>query len=796
MQKEVKEFYPGAWKSHVWKGNYLEISTDAQARVRIYVLEQDIFRFRYATSLLFEEDFSYAINPHYRPSYPVPSIEETDQHILLSTSKLRCVVNKQNLKITILDLAYHILCEDEKGFHWEVHPRFGTDIVEMSKKVQEGEAFYGLGDKAADQNLRGQRFSNWGTDTYGFSKTADPLYKNINLYYGYHHDKAYGIFMDNSFHSFFDFGRERDDVCSFWADGGEMNYYFINGPHLMDVALRYAMLTGTPEMPPLWALGYQQCKWSYYPESKVREITSKLREYQIPCDAIYLDIDYMDGFRCFTWDAEKFPDPKKMIADFSEQGFKTMVIIDPGIKIDFDYSVFTEALGKGYFCRRSDGAYAQGKVWPGDCLFPDFTRREVREWWATLFEELIEKQGIAGVWNDMNEPALFEVDSKTMHLDVRHDYDGHPCSHRKAHNVYGMQMARATLDGVKKFAGNKRPLVITRSGYAGFQRYSSTWTGDNVATWEHLEIAHLQTQRLAISGVSFSGSDVGGFTERPTGELYARWVALAAFHPFFRTHSSGDHGDQEPWSFGKEYMDYARVFINLRYRLLPYIYTCFFQHHRFGVPMLRPMLFDRTVKDEKFIDRSDECMLGDHLLYCPVLEEGVTSRSVLLPDGQWYDYWTNRAYSGGRSYKMPAPLDRIPLMVRGGAVIPQFPLMQYVGEKEVEQLELRVYFSESEIKSNLYTDSNDGYEYQKKKYRWSEFLFKGATDSATLEHSYAGEFVPPYTSLKISFIGCPFPITSASVDGVEMVDQGEIDGNIFVLNVDPTFNKVLLLHRF
>ncbi len=696
----------------------------------------------------------------------------------------------------MLDRDYHILCEDEKGFHWEVHPQFGTDIVQTSKKVQEEEAFFGLGDKAADQNLKSQRFTNWGTDTYGFGKKSDPLYKNINFYYGYHHEKAYGIFMDNSFRSFFDFGSERADVCSFWADGGEMNYYFIGGPALMDVALRYALLTGTPEMPPLWALGYQQCKWSYYPEANVREITSKLREYKIPCDAIYLDIDYMDGFRCFTWDKEKFPDPKKMIADFADDGFKTMVIIDPGIKIDFDYSVFTEALEKGYFCRRSDGAYAQGKVWPEDCLFPDFTRADVREWWSTLFEGLIKDQGVAGVWNDMNEPALFEVESKTMHLDVRHDYDNHPCSHRKGHNVYGMQMARATLAGVKSFAGDKRPLVITRSGYSGFQRFSSTWTGDNVATWEHLEIAHLQCQRLAISGVSFSGSDVGGFTEQPSGELYARWVALAAFHPFFRTHSSGDHGDQEPWSFGEEYMDYARVFINLRYRLLPYFYTCFFQHHRFGLPMLRPMLFNEGVSNQKFVDRSDECMLGDHLLFCPVLKEGAQSRSVLLPEGDWFDYWTNKKYSGGKSYKISAPLDRIPLFVKAGAAIPHFPLMQYVGETRVEELKLQVYYAQGEHQSKLYADANDGYAYQKQQFRWSEFLLKANDDRSSFEQSLTGDFEPEYAQIRIEFIGFPQQPDTVEVDG-HVLEAHSMEGqNIFFVNVNSAFKKILLLHRF
>ncbi|MCL4139290.1 UNVERIFIED_CONTAM: hypothetical protein GTU68_045806, partial [Idotea baltica] len=421
-------------------------------------------------------------------------------------------------------------------------------------------------------NMRGLRFENWGSDMYGFEKTTDPLYKNIPFFYGLKNDGAYGILFDNTFRTRFDFGYERSDVCSFWSKGGEMNYYFIYGPELTQVAENYAQLTGVPDLPPLWALGYHQSKWSYFPEKNVQELAKNFREKEIPCDVIHLDIDYMDGFRCFTWDKSRFPDPAKMIAELDNDGFKAIAILDPGIKIDKEYFVYQEAIEEGYFCRRADGPLMQGEVWPGPCHFPDFTHPKVREWWAGLFQSFMET-GIRGIWNDMNEPAVLEVG--TFPDDTRHDFDGNPCSHRKAHNVYGMQMAKASYEGIKKALFPKRPFNITRSGYAGLQRYAAVWTGDNLSTWEHLWMANLQCQRLSISGISFCGSDIGGFIGDPNGDLFTRWTQMAIFHPFFRTHSSGDYGDQEPWSFGEPFTDAIRKAIELRYQLLPYIYTVF-----------------------------------------------------------------------------------------------------------------------------------------------------------------------------------------------------------------------------
>ena len=525
----------------------------------------------------------------------------------------------------------------------------------------------------------------------------------------------------------------------------------------------------------MWAMGYHQSKWSYYPESNVRAIAKNFRKMKIPCDAIYLDIDYMDGFRCFTWDKSRFPNPKKMISDLEEKGFKTVVMIDPGIKIDKDYWVYQEAIENDYFCKRADGAFMKGKVWPGECNFPDFTNPKVREWWAELYKEMMSEIGVHAVWNDMNEPAVMEVPTKTAPLDTRHDYDGHPCSHRKAHNVYGMQMVRATYEGIKKYVYPKRPFVITRAAFAGTQRFSSTWTGDNIATWEHLWIANVQAQRMCMSGYSFVGSDIGGFAEQPNGELFARWIQLGVFHPFCRVHSSGDHGDQEPWSFDDEVTNIVRKFIELRYQLLPYLYTMFYRYSKEGVPMLKPLVhFDQEDHQTHF--RTDEFIFGEQILICPVHEPNAQGRRMYLPRGTWYNYWTNEAVVGGMEKWVVAGLDKIPIFIKEGAMIPKYPVQQYVGELEIKELVLDVYFKNGVETSTVYEDGQDGYDYKKGRYSLRNFNLKGKANELLIQQFKDGSFITSYTTLKMNLHGLPFKIKKIQIDN-EFVDLKDVKLN-------------------
>lgn len=777
--------YPKSIHKHTVSGNRFHFEA-ANAKLEVTILTDSIIRFRF-TPDIFAKDFSYAVNPDFKEHVIKTDFHENEINNEIHTSKVRIKINKENLEIKVEDLDGHVINEDQGGYHFEENKGFGGYYVYNSKKIQQNECFFGLGDKPTDLNLRGKRFLNWGTDTYGFAKEQDPLYRNIPFYYGLHHDRAYGIFFDNTFQTFFDFGHENGEVMSFWAEGGEMNYYFIHGPELISVAEQYAMLTGVPELPPMWALGYQQSKWSYYPEEKVWELAHNFRSKNIPCDVIHLDIDYMDGFRCFTWDKERFPDPAHMISELKKFGFKIVTILDPGIKIDPDYFVYQEAFAKEYFCKRQDGDLMKGKVWPGECNFPDFTNPKVRAWWSALLEILVKEQGVKGIWNDMNEPAVFEIG--TFPDDVRHDYDGLDVSHRRAHNVYGMQMARASYEGTKRYAHPHRPFVLTRSGFSGVQRYSSVWTGDNVASWEHLWIGNIQCQRLSISGISFCGTDIGGFIGEPDGELFVRYIQMAVFHPFFRGHSSSDQGDKEPWAFGSSYEPLIRKAIELRYCLLPYIYTTFQQHVTKGTPMIRPLSF-LNQHDHHTHMRQEEFGFGDQFLICPIAEPASTGRRIYLPKGSWVNYWTDKIHKGGIEIWTSATLDIFPFYVKSGAVVPHYPVMQFVGEKKIDQLTLNVYYSLNRNQSVLYEDEGDGYNYKEGKYSIKKFTVFGNRRQMRIIQRREGNFETEYSEYNMEVHCLPFRPKGYSIDGIEHKLPARYKYRSFTFTAPKGFKKI------
>ncbi|EHQ28607.1 glycoside hydrolase family 31 protein [Mucilaginibacter paludis] len=762
--KPIVKKYLGSVKSVLQERNKFYFA-DGNAKVEVIIISDDIIRVRLAPHGVFLDEFSYAVTG-ISQKVSVFALSENDDEYRISTNTVNCHISKKDFLISFSDNESHVTCADAKPMHWEENVAFGGYYVFETKQCHPKESFFGLGDKATELNLKGKRLQNWNTDAYSFAKDQDPLYRSIPFYISLNEGIAHGIFFDNTFKSHFDFGAEDPSKTSFWADGGELQYYYIHGPHMMDVVKRYHTLTGTHPMPPLWALGYHQCRWSYYPESKVRAIAKGFRDNQIPCDALYLDIDYMDGYRCFTWNRKYFPDPKKMIRELSDQGFKTVVIIDPGIRVDDNYGVFKEGKEKKYFCRRSDDYFMEGHVWPGRCQFPDFTNPEVREWWGGLFDELVQL-GVAGVWNDMNEPAVFGAG--TFPDDVRHQYDGHRGSHRKAHNVYGMQMVRATYEGLRKLMKNKRPFTITRAGYSGLQRYACVWTGDNVASWEHLKLGNIQCQRLSISGVPFCGTDIGGFSGEPDGELFTRWIQLGVFSPFMRAHSAGDTREREPWSFGEPYTTINRKFIELRYRLMPYFYSAFWEHNRYGFPILRPLVMhEQEVEINHY--RQDEFTFGDKILVCPVMAPGIKSRKVYLPKGDWYHYWTHEKIKGGNELVVDTPLDSMPIFVKAGSVIPESPVMQFVGEKQIEELLFQVYYAPYEANSFFFEDYGETFAYEQDIYLEKKFVTTGDENSMTITQSVEGLYTPRYENYEMKVIGLPFKPSKVLVDNKQIIE--------------------------
>src|SRR5581483_5410711 len=400
----------------------------------------------------------------------------------------------------------------------------------------------------------------------------------------------------------------------------------------------------------------------------------------------------------------RFPAPAVLIRELSEQGFKVVAILDPGIKVDPSYPVYQSGLHEDVFLRYPNGKHFVGPVWPGKAVFPDFTSPKGRAWWAAQFSALT-NPGVAGVWNDMNEPTVFSPGAdRELPDQVQHEFEGQKASHLDAHNVYGMLMARASHEALEKARPGKRVFNVSRAAFAGAQRYASTWTGSNRSTWDHLRLSVSMVINSGLSGLAFTGPDIGGFAGDAEPELFTRWLQLGVVLPYFRVHTAFNTADQEPWAFGQPYEDIARRTINLRYQLLPYLYSQFAQNAQNGWPILRP-LFMADPADERLRGVEDTFMVGDTLLAAPVLEKGQTEREVILPRGRWFNYHSNEVIQGGQTVRVNAPLDTLPLFARAGSVIPIWPVQQYVGQKSIDELHLRIYAGNGEV--TLYEDAGE-----------------------------------------------------------------------------------------
>ncbi|WP_020535738.1 glycoside hydrolase family 31 protein [Lewinella cohaerens] len=788
--------------------NTLEITTEGEIKLRVELWTDTTWRVRYAVEK-FSTQPSYALHPDREPKSVDFTVKEDKQQIFIISASVSCRIQKKDCRISFHTKdGKKTILEEQEPYLQRATILDGTDHLRVSFKAPKEEVFYGLGDKSWSLNLRGRSFDNWNSDAFGYHKEKDPLYRAVPFYYGLQNDQAYGIFLHNTWRTHFDFASQKDETVRMWAEGGEIDYFFCYGPELNQVAQSYHQLTGTPELPPLWALGFHQCRWSYYPEARVRKLADTFRELQIPCDAIYLDIDYMDGYRCFTWNQDYFPKPGEMIRDIAEQGFQTVVMIDPGIRVDEDYHVYKQGVEKDYFCRRANGELMRGPVWPADCVWPDYTRADVREWWGELYRELYEDNSISGFWNDMNEPAVFKVNSLTFPDHVMHDNDGHPSDHKPVHNIYGQQMSRGTYDGLKSIKPEKRPFVLTRASFSGGQRYAAVWTGDNVASWEHLELANRQCQRLSISGFSLVGTDIGGFVNQPSPELLIRWLQLGIFHPVFRVHSMGNNIDgaaeadadaikaseatlrldQEPWVFGEPYTSQARTAIEFRYRLLPYLYTSVYQNVTQGTPVLRSLAFEDQT-DKKAQKRENEFMLGDHLLVSPVVKPGVKSHNTYLPSGDWVNYYNGNHYAGPRNHRQSVKEDTIPLYVRGGAIIPNYPVQQYVYELNIETVELRAYYGKNKIESSFYQDAGEGYEHEKGQYRHHKYTTSSGKNSFLIKQKTEGKYEGDLSAFEIKLFGLPFEPQQLLIDGVaiQVIDK---EGDAYVIVAPSDFKTV------
>ncbi|MFW5992391.1 MAG: TIM-barrel domain-containing protein, partial [Halanaerobiaceae bacterium] len=432
------------------------------------------------------------------------------------------------------------------------------------------------------------------------------------------------------------------------------------------------------------------------------------------------------------WDEDRFPDPESLMSDLAEQGFKIVTIVDPGVKKDAEYEVYKEGVLKDYFIKYLDGNLVIEPVWPGDSAFPDFTVKEVREWWGDLHRKFID-MGVSGIWNDMNEPAVFSNENKTLSdPEIIHDNEGDIDTHRRFHNVYGLLEGKSTYQALKKHT-ESRPFVLTRAGFAGIQRYAAVWTGDNRSFWEHLQMAMPMLMNLGMSGVAFCGTDVGGFGDDSNGELLTRWTQMGTFMPFFRNHTSKGTAWQEPWAFGKKYETIIKKYIRLRYKFLIHIYNLIHEAVKTGVPVLRPVVLEFP-EDETTYNLFDQFMVGEEILVAPVYQPDRDSRMVYLPQGQWYDYWSDTVYNGGKNIIAEAPLEKMPIFIKAGSIIPLVPAMNYTGEKGIDRLQLVIYPGEKpDGYYQLYEDDGISFDYMQGKYSLKEFSYQKIGDKVELK---------------------------------------------------------------
>lgn len=631
------------------------------------------------------------------------------------------------------------------------------------------EQIYGLGERATTFNLRAPQpgqsartYQMWNYDPAGrYQPGTDPMYICIPVYWGLHQTGSYLIFYENSFRAQFTFS----DTATADFEGGSLRYYFTCGdpPRLLE---RYSQLTGRPPLPARWALGYHQSRWGYRTEDNIRREIQAFRDHDLPISAIHLDIDCQAGHRPFTLDPDRFPQLASFIQELSEVGVRFITINNPGVKYSHNSNLCLEGQILGGFCTYPNGELVIAPVWAGKMVFPDFTNPQVRAWWSRQYAYLLDV-GVAGFWHDMNEPAAFVLwGDHTLPTVAQHSLEGRGGNHLEAHNVYGLLEAEAAYESIREYRPHQRPFIVSRSGWAGLQRYAWTWTGDTICTWAALHQTVSTVVGLGLSGIPYSGPDIGGFQGNPTAELYLRWFQMATFLTFYRTHSSTSVMPRSPWAFGEPYLSIIRRFMQLRYRLIPYLYTLTWQAHQWGYPPVRP-LFWYDWQDSRLWNVDDAFYLGDALLICPIVQPGATdastqphsSRTIPLPQGKWYDFWTDAPLEGDKTVTLSASLEQIPILVKAGSILPL---------SEDQQMTLHLYPPEQgKSEYQLYSDAGEGYGES----RVDRFSLTRHEQGLELTWEQQGEYPFPYETICLKVHG--LPIQQAWVDDqqAEVQDQ-------------------------
>ncbi len=743
--------------------SFFKIALYSPGIARIHITKQNSFN-----------DFSYAVIASAKDQSF--EIEDSTHSLLLKTNSLQLLISKKPFHIAFKNSSGEVLNEDDPAFGI----RWNGEQVTTYKKLQEEERFVGLGEKTGPLDKKGRGYINWNTDNFAYSPDADPLYSSIPFYIGLHNKRAYGIYLDNSSRTQFNFGASNDRFASFTADTGDMNYYFMAGNTVAEILQSYTHLTGRMPLPPLWSIGYQQCRYSYYPDREVISIAENFRERDFPCDAIVLDIHYMDAYKIFTWDKKHFPDPNAMIASLKNLGFHVVVMCDPGIKMEEGYEPFESGKKENVFVKYPDGTNYAGQVWPGWCNFPDFTNPKTRDWWANHFNEYV-NMGVEGFWNDMNEIATWGNMLPDL---IEFDMEGQKATAREARNVYGLMMSRSTYEGTKKLLKNRRPFNLTRSGFAGIQRYAAIWTGDNVAYDAHMLAGVRLVNSMGLSGLAFTGYDIGGFVGNADEKLFARWISIGAFSPFFRGHSMINSRDSEPWSYGEKVEEISRNYMKLRYRLLPYLYSLFYDASQSGMPINRSLAIDFTFDDLIYDHRyHNQYLFGSAILVAPV-ESGKDLIKVYLPEGNWYELFTDRQHKGSTEIVADCPMDKLPLFVRGASIIPMRANSGATTNDHGDTLEIHLYKGDTSNNFLMYEDDGISFDYESGVFS-KRMLEYTANENHLSIHKQEGNYASPFKKLNFFFHGFS-NLSSVSVNGKTWeVQQKEYRFVQPITNFDP-----------
>ncbi len=693
------------------------------------------------------EEFTYVLSENAVPGDVDFTVNEIDGAILMATEAIDMQIEKSpSFRVIFRNKEGKIINEDVPG------EGFGTSFIgnrsTLYKKLFPDERFVGLGEVLGNLDHRGSSFTLNNTDTYKYGDPRLPMYVSIPFYIGIHDEVVYGIFYHNTHKTFFNFGVSTPGFSSITAEGGDVDYFFIYDENIEKILYHYTSLTGRMPLPPLWSLGYHQSRCSYFPQHNVKILAETFRAKSIPIDCIVLDADYLHEYEPFRINADRFPDLPGLTAYLKDLDIEVTASVNPGIKVDSSYFAHLDGLEKDVFVKFSDGSLYTADIAPSTNNFVDFTNPKAREWWVDNMKFLPEN-GIHGYWNDMNEPA---VGGSYLPDNLLFDFDGHKANALEAKNLYGMLMARSSFESAVKYGGNRRPFVLTRSGFAGVQRYAAVWTGDNTAKDEYILSGTLLNTQLGLSGLSFVGDDIGGYIGNTSKELFIRWIEVGVFAPYARNHKEAFALSNEPWSYGEEAEAISKEYIGFRYRLMPYLYSKFHEASETGMPIARSLCisdpFDEMVYDGLY---QYQFLCGDAILVIPVTSAEKTKK-FYLPEGEWYDLYSDERFDGKQELARECGIYEIPLFIRASSIIPMQSLVQSTKQKPSDTLFIHIYNGDEINVFEYYEDDGSTMDYQKGNYYKRTITFNPGKKQIIFSEP-EGSFTSIFKNIKCIFHG-------------------------------------------